>query len=238
MKKLKEIRNYYKIIENIENYSMENQERVEHFKRLFDLNKTFFGKKILDLACGSGILGFIMEKHGMKYIGIDSNKDMIKKANEQKNMFNSRNKFILGDIKDGFIKGKFDTITFLGNSFSHFTIFDFLEILKRIRENVNKGSFFITEYRDIISMLYGRKWKKEKIITKDSKKIKIITKGINLQNGSIIQETSKNGNHFEFINAIWSPFILEALMNMFNWKLKKRVESKKWEGFLEIYQKV
>src|SRR6056297_2780901 len=107
------IRKLYRTTESFERYSIKNKERVQEIKKKYNKNKKYFGKAVLDIACGGGILGHIIEKEVDKYVGIDINYDMIKTAKENKEK-DSKTEFYKKDASEETIKGKFDTLTLIG----------------------------------------------------------------------------------------------------------------------------
>jgi len=227
------IRKLYRTTESFERYSINNKERVKEISKTYNKNKKYFGKSVLDIACGGGILGHIIEKDVDKYVGIDINPDMIKTAKET--ISSPKTKFYQKDVSKRTIEEKFDTITLIGNSLGHINTHNFAKILKKIENNSKKGTYFILDYRDIVKMLYENKWK-DKI---ENKEFIIKTTGIDLLNGKMNQEASgksKKSKTFQ-PHAIWSPFIIEPLMNEFGWELVKRRKEKEIQGWSEVYKK-
>lgn len=233
------IKKYYRTSENFQRYFITNTKRVKEIRKMLSENDKFFGRNILDIACGGGILGFLLEKKQRKYVGIDINPDMISAAKSYSKEVKSKNKFILGDVTTQKIIGKFDTFSFLGNAIGHFTTNDFVEMLEKLKGNVKKNSYFIVEYRDVVDLLFRRQWKTRMVEKNKGKTIISITTGSNMKKGEIYKKAfdTKGGSRINFMHAIWSPFIVEPIMRSFKWKLVKRNEKKNWNGWLEIYQK-
>ena len=75
-----QLKTYYRDHENYNDYLMKSKERVKSLKNLYNNNKKYFGKKVLDLTCGGGVMGFIVENKGHSYTGMDINPDMIQEA--------------------------------------------------------------------------------------------------------------------------------------------------------------
>lgn len=218
---------------------MENDKRVDNIRRLYSLNKRYFGKNILDIACGGGILGFLVEADKKEYTGMDINEDMINLAKNYSKKVNSNNKFILGNVINTKIKYKFDTFSFIGNGLAHINTLDFVKILDNLKNCVKKGSYFVIDYRDAVQLLFKRQWRDKMIVKKKGKIFLSLTKGINVKNGEINKMDYEKGtnNKVYFSHAIWSPFILEAIMNSKGWILVKRSVSKEWTGCTDIYKK-
>ena len=234
------VRQYYIRSEHFTRYLMSNKKRVNDIKKIYRSNKRYFGKNVIDICCGGGILGFIIEPDGHMYLGIDINPDMINSAKKYAKKIKSKNKFILGDISKRKIKGKFDTITFIGNALVHFDTHEFLGILKNLEKNINKGTYFVIDYRDVVELLFQRKWK-DRMIEKNKGKIIIsLTTGANTERGEIYKKASERSgkNKIRFKHTIWSPFIIEPLMNISGWKLVKRKRIETWQGWIDVYKKV
>ncbi len=85
-----DIRKYYRTTDKYERYHPEGERRKE-IEELYNTFKKYFGKKILDIYCGGGILGFIVEKDGKGYVGVDINPDMISLAKEYAKKREQRN---------------------------------------------------------------------------------------------------------------------------------------------------
>jgi len=233
------IKQYYRKSENFNRYLITDKERTKNMLQIYNSNKKFFGKNILDIARGSGILGFIIEKKEHNYLGVDINLDMISNAKKYAKETKSKNKFLLGNILKSKIPGKFDTITFIGNGLAHFTTHDFLEILDNLGKNAKKDSNFIIDYRDVVNLLFHKQWK-DKMIKKNKGKTTIsLTTGVNFEKGEIYKEDfEKNGKSgIKFSHSIWSPFIIEPLIKVFGWRLIKRKKILRWQGWLDVYKK-
>ncbi len=142
-----QIKDYYSKIEKAEKYSMFNEKRVKAIDEIYRKYKKYFGNKILDLCCGAGILGFIIEKDGKEYVGVDINENMIKLAKEYTKKINSKCRFYLEDVRNFKLNEKFDTFVCLGNSLRHLTIFDWIEVMKNVNSMAKENSYFIIEYR-------------------------------------------------------------------------------------------
>jgi SAM-dependent methyltransferase len=235
-----DMKQYYRKSDHFGRYQMTNKDRVKRIKKIYLSNKKYFGKKVLDIACGGGVLGFVIESKGHAYTGIDINPDMISSAKKYAKEIRSQNKFLLGDATKKKINGKFDTITMLGNALCHINTHDFLIMLKNVSANTHKGTYFIIDYRDIVDLLFKKQWKDRWIEKKVGKIIVSLTTGADTEFGEIYKKAfEKNGkNKINFSHTIWSPFIIEPIMKSFGWKLLKRKRIKEWQGWIDIYKKV
>jgi len=208
-------------------------------ERLFRSNRRYFGKKILDIGCGGGVLGFIVERKGCEYLGIDANPDMIKDARGWARRLNSKNTFILGDATKASIRGTFDTITLLGNGLCHYTTHDFVALLRNLQSAAHQDTYFIVDYRDVVELLFDKEWKDKMIERRRGKRIVSLTLGCDTRAGEIRKRAFESGgkNPVKFAHAIWSPFIIEPLMESNGWKLVKRARGSGQRSWLDVYRK-
>jgi SAM-dependent methyltransferase len=152
------IQQYYRKHDDFNRYLMTHEKRVKEFSRFYSSNKPFFGKRILDIACGGGVLGFIAEKHGHEYVGIDINPDAVNAGRKYGKSVGSKVEFILGDARKEKLDGTFNTFTLLGNALCHFNTSDVVKVLANVQGNVAKGAHFLVDYRDVVKLLYRKKW--------------------------------------------------------------------------------
>jgi SAM-dependent methyltransferase len=232
-----DVKSYYRRHDDYKRYLVANEKRVRELSRLYSENRKFFGKRVLDLACGAGVLGLVLGKHGHEYLGLDKNPDMIDEA--EKITTNSIN-FQLGDARSSRVKGKFDTVTLLGNALIHFDTSEFLAILGNISDNLERGGFFLVDYRDIVSMLYSGAWNPNKTFNKTDKVSgKVIgsqSVGIDPILGNIeVQSLIDGRKSLVFTHAIWSPFIIQPIMESKGFKMMKR-RMKPRNAWFDIYR--
>ncbi len=233
------LKDYYRTSENFHRYTMENEQRVNELKNLYSLVKDHVGHETLDLACGGGILDFILEKDGKSCTGIDINPDMIYQAEEYARHTGSRVKFFLGDLTETNLAGKYDTFFLVGNALAHFNVRAFVKIINRMNNLYKEGSTFIVDYRDVVKLFYERKWKKRMVETKNNVPTISFTLDYNSESGEVKKIAWQKGqkrNSITFTHAVWSPFIVQAIMNLFSWELVKRMHQETWQGWLDVYR--
>lgn len=94
--------------------------------------------KILDLGCGTGLVGAYLAKAGFTDIhGIDCSKEMLKEA-EDKNIYKHLAQVTLGDAESfpGWLKNSFDVVTCSGlinNNYLDYQLFE--EITLALKQN-------------------------------------------------------------------------------------------------------
>ncbi len=89
------------------------------YENEFDFYKSIFEKftchKILELACGTGLLAKYLIAAGYEYLGLDLHEEMLALAREN----NPTGKFIQGDMRHLNLQEKFDAVLIAGKSMSH-----------------------------------------------------------------------------------------------------------------------
>ncbi len=233
------IRAYYRRHDDYRRYLATHGGRVRGLSRLFSENKRFFGRSILDVACGGGVLGFIAEGMGRRYLGIDINQDAILGAREHAKKVGSGNRFVLGDARTVRVRGTFDTVTLLGNAPCHFDTAEFAVILDNIHRNIKCGSYFIMDYRDVVQILYQRKWARRFSQMREGRPMVSVTKRFDSVKGDLVIDSLGAGGRrrLEFTHAVWSPFIIEPLMRSRGWSLVRRRFGEKDSLWTDIYRK-
>lgn len=86
----------------------------QHAAYMFYHSGLFYGKKALDVGCGTGIIGVTMAKYGAKSVLLsDVSKKAVENTQENINKFKLKNaEVIQSDLFEN-IEGKFDCITFM-----------------------------------------------------------------------------------------------------------------------------
>lgn len=124
----------------------DNQRKLGEKRRIESLKKIeeFCNGKILDVGCGFGITSNYFFENGFSIEGIDINRNCIKNAIKRFKGI----KFYVKDIKK--IKGRYDTILLIG--VLEEILPNPLEVLKNLKNNLNKGGKIIIEVRNTNSL--------------------------------------------------------------------------------------
>ncbi len=89
------------------------------YENEFDFYKSIFDKfqcrKILELACGTGLLAKHLINGGYEYLGLDLHEEMLALARDN----NPMGKFLQGDMRYLNLQEKFDAVLIAGKSMSH-----------------------------------------------------------------------------------------------------------------------
>jgi len=101
------------------------------------------GKRVLDLACGTGRHAAALAQRGVEVVGIDNSESMLSRAKEHAVSLGVNPQFILGEM-DGFrslTSGSFDSVICLGNSLALLDSFAKLDgVLSAVHNSlVNEG---------------------------------------------------------------------------------------------------
>jgi SAM-dependent methyltransferase len=214
----------YRTGDDYRRYTWDDSGRRESLASFYDVYQRYLGKRVLDLCCGGGVLGRILEPTGRSYLGVDANPDMIREARKAAKAAGSKQRFVLGDVTGAHIPGQFDTITLIGNSLAHFNVQDLDELLRQRRGNVHSGSTFIVEYRDLVAMFWQGTWSRVKIQTHVRGKIVHRTRLLDLESGRLALRARPSSRRWvlDWAHAIWSPFILDMVMRSHGWRLLHR----------------
>jgi ubiquinone/menaquinone biosynthesis C-methylase UbiE len=125
----------------------------EEYAHLFDYHREFNFyhrflrekkcKRIVELACGTGLLAFEFIKNGSyDYLGIDLNEEMLSIARETV----PTGQFLQGDMRnlDSKFNDNFDAVLIVGRSFSHLvTNTDIFNCLATVNRILKAGGIFI-----------------------------------------------------------------------------------------------
>jgi len=235
------LRKEYEIVEGFESYDIrfeDARERLKRFEEFYNKNKDFFGKKILDLACGGGLFSNFLAEKGHIVIGVDILDPMLEIAKKNSPKRNPP-KYIKADLLEFIPEEEFDTTIFLGNSIPHFSPKDFARIILNIR---NKTRYFIIVYRDSIS--WGFEGKLKQIIIEERKDYDVIDlyKGYDGEKDSIIKYRIIYPKNDKVIldYHLYNPGIVEGIMFAAGFKLVKREiygSKGSMEEYADIYER-
>lgn len=123
--------------------------------------KDFHNKNVLDIGCGYGRFGFIINKYAKKIIGIDRNDKSIEVANELKRNFknNENLEFINSSLESFKSNIKFDFIL-LSGTLEHIVNTD--NVAKNISSLLNNGGVFVSDSPSEFNsrgLVHGSLWK-------------------------------------------------------------------------------
>jgi SAM-dependent methyltransferase len=212
------IERFYLLLESFENYDPDSNignVRRDVWYKFLSKRRSLLGKKALELACGGGILSFVLDDLGLEIVGVDIQEEMIKRATAFAMKKRSNAKFLVGDVKNLDLGEKFDSIFIVGNSIVHFNLRDFEEVLKVVKKHLNTEGIFLIEYSDFIWEIFNKNFETlPTTINRENYKIfydpengcvsiLIISKKIR----DDLYEAERHCYH------LWTPWILENVMD-------------------------
>jgi ubiquinone/menaquinone biosynthesis C-methylase UbiE len=106
------------------------------------------GKRVLDLACGSGRHAVFLAVEGAEVIGLDTSKTMIQMAKKHAQSEDVKVNFIVADMKDilSVVEGSFDFVTCLGNSLALLPEIESVrQVLRGVHEIMKIGGSFVAQ---------------------------------------------------------------------------------------------
>ena len=215
----------YRTVDDYRRYTSESRQRLREMESFYAAYRGYIGRRVLDLCCGGGVLGQVLEQQRREYIGVDANPDMIREARRAAREAGSKQRFVLGDVARVRITGQFDTLTLIGNSLTHFTAGELDQLLRRRRTNVHAGSTLILDYRDLVGMFAYGAWSKVKVPKLGGGKAVHRVMLIDVEHGRLAMRSRSASRKWvlDWTHAIWSPFIVETLMRSHGWRLVERM---------------
>ncbi len=234
---LAEMRRYYQTTERVERYAPGDRARERELASLYRSHRRFFGQRVLDLACGGGVLGAVLGRGDHQYVGVDINPEMLARAREAATRRTSTDRFLDGDVSRRAVPGTFDTLTLLGNALSHLTVEEFARLLRRRRRNVHRGSYLIVDYRDTVGMFYRGEWRTPYVETHKGERTFHRTQAVDLERGVIRIRARRPGAWtVEFTQKIWSPFLLDAIAHEHGWTRVSRRGVPNRQAWIDVYR--
>ncbi len=98
---------------------------------------------VLDLACGTGELEVRLQRHGIKFTGVDISPGMIRMARRKF----GRGKFIVADAAKVRLGQKYELVLLLFDSANHMRSLAHLEAtMKNARRHLKQGGYFIFDF--------------------------------------------------------------------------------------------
>ncbi len=226
MAKSASVQSYYRKADSFRRYALQSKTTRNRLRRLLRHEGRYIGRRILDIGCGGGALGFLLERPGRIYVGADVNPDAIRLARATASERESSCRFLLRDATRSRIPGHYDTLALLGNTLGHFTPDQFVRLLENVGHSTNRRARLIVEYRDVVGNLVRGRWRLRKPIRLKSRRewIEITPVGADLTDGLLRMRlrAARSRRPNLSTHAIWSPFILTVIANIEGWSLVSR----------------
>lgn len=238
----KELAKYYDKISSQKNYEKE-VDFIDKILRKYKIK----GKKILDVACGTGNHAALLKRKGYQVLGIDVSAEMLRIARKKV----SGVKFLLRDMKKLNLRKKFDVIICLYNTIHYNNNYNELEsTLRSFNEHLKQGGVLIFD------LGFYKQALKERFIWIDifkDKKLQLVRINQSILSGNLlrrdmiflIKENKKvNFDTDQHILGIFKIKKIKKLMNKIGFKtfiydkfsLKKFGKESKLPVFLGVKQ--
>ena len=114
------------------------------------------GKKVLDLACGTGELARELARDGFEVVGLDRSASMLKKAKEKAKQDGLEIPYLHQDMRDFRLPHKVDLVTCLFDSINYILRYDELEaVFGNVHQALTPGGMFIFDMNTIFGLSSG-----------------------------------------------------------------------------------
>ncbi len=150
--------------------------------------------EVLDLACGKGRHAVIMQKHGLRVLGVDLSANSISDAQQHANIDLH---FAVHDMRQVIPDLKFDAVFNLFTSFGYFdSIEDNKKVVEAVHYMLDDDGYFVIDFMNAIKVIKG-------LIAEENKTIDHVQFHIRryVENGFIIKEIDVNDqgeiHHFQ-----------------------------------------
>lgn len=223
---------YYVSLEDMSSY-IENTDigamRQKEFAEFYEKHKNTFGKKVLDLCCGGGIVANYLARQGHEVTAVDYLEILLEKG--RKNAPSEENpNYVCADVSTYEISENYDTVIIWGNSIAHFSPVQLVEIFKKLRE---KTKYLVLEYSDFISFGFTDNLRKLLVDKTESGKLVLdIYSDYDGENSRMIKYcfVPEDSELFEFYVYLHNPGHISGLLTALDYSLKERIPTRRFFG--------
>ena len=147
-------------------YSHRNKEDAEKLLNLILSNvQLSSGEKVLDAACGAGRHSISLTQKGFDATGFDLSFPLLKAAKKNAAQNGINLKLFRADIRDVFLKEKFDMILNVFTSFGYFnTMSENFSFIRHSENFIKKGGYFVFDF-------FNKSYVKKNLIPETTRKI-------------------------------------------------------------------
>lgn len=178
---------YYDHLHNEKDYYAESK----YFTKILLEAKESYGKKLLDLACGTG--EHIKHlKNNFDCEGLDVSQELIDIAKRK----NPKIYFHTQDITHLSLSSKYDIITLFFNSIGYLTKGEVIALFKKVYQHLNKGGVFLVETIFLKDKLVNITKHIRKYKDKNSSILRELNISIESKNAIITAKYKINSEHF------------------------------------------
>ncbi|ASJ03747.1 SAM-dependent methyltransferase [Thermococcus profundus] len=128
-------------------------ERVERVKGEIDFVEEIFRedaereiKRVLDLACGTGVPTLELAMRGYEVVGLDLHEEMLTVAKEKAKVRGLNVRFIQGDALDINFENEFDAVTMFFSSITYFNDSVIQQLFNSVKSALRPGGVFVADF--------------------------------------------------------------------------------------------
>ncbi|BAA30409.1 class I SAM-dependent methyltransferase [Pyrococcus horikoshii] len=136
-----------------EYYDTIYRRRIERVKAEIDFVEEIFKedakrevRRVLDLACGTGIPTLELAERGYEVVGLDLHEEMLRVARRKAKERNLKIEFLQGDVLEIAFKNEFDAVTMFFSTIMYFDEEDLRKLFSKVAEALKPGGVFITDF--------------------------------------------------------------------------------------------
>ncbi len=223
---------YYVSLEDMASYVEDTESgamRQKQFVEFYEKHKNIFGKKVLDLCCGGGIVANYLARQGHEVTAVDYLEILLERA--RKNAPSKENpKYICADVSTYEISEDYDTVIIWGNSIAHFSPVQLADLFKRIKK---RTKYLVLEYSDFISFGFTDNLKKLIVEKTENGKLALdIYSSYDGENSRMIKYcfVPEDKDLFEFFVYLHNPGHVSGLLTALDYTLEKRIPTFRFFG--------
>ncbi|BAD85462.1 SAM-dependent methyltransferase, UbiE/COQ5 family [Thermococcus kodakarensis KOD1] len=122
------------------------KEEIDFVEEIFREDAKREVKRVLDLACGTGIPTLELAERGYEVLGLDLHEEMLRVARRKAEARGLNVKFIRGNALDISFEEEFDAVTMFFSSIMYFDDSAIRELFNSVRRTLRPGGVFIADF--------------------------------------------------------------------------------------------
>ncbi|ALM74796.1 class I SAM-dependent methyltransferase [Thermococcus barophilus] len=173
-------------------------EEIDFVEEIFKNDAKREAKKVLDLACGTGIPTVELARRGYEVVGLDLHEEMLRVARRKAQELGLNIEFIHGDALDINFENEFDAVTMFFSSIMYFDENAIKQLFNSVIKALKPGGVFVADWSNLCFLQFDRAptiWEEkngdETVITTSWKEIENATQRFHLK--YLVQILKPNG---------------------------------------------
>jgi len=122
------------------------RDEINFVEEIFKADAKRDVKKILDLACGTGIPTLELARRGYEVVGMDLHEEMLKVAKKKAKREGLTIEFIQGDALEVDFNQEFDAVTMFFSSIMYFDEKDLKKLFNSVTKALKPGGVFVADF--------------------------------------------------------------------------------------------